>query len=73
MTFQVKAFILFIQNFPPQILHWDVNNWDTKQNHTAQRTAQAISGLLFCADLCENSITSYNYLNKIKPYQNLYT
>ena len=54
---QVKVFILFIQNFSPQILHWDVN-WDTKQNHRAQRTAQAISGLLLCADLCENSVTS---------------
>ena len=50
---QVKAFILFIQNFSAQILLWD-----TKQNHMAQRTALAISGLLFCADLCENSITS---------------
>ena len=60
MKLQVKAFILFIQNFSPQILHWDVN-WDTKQNRIAQRTAQAISGLLCCADFCENS-TAWNWI-----------
>ena len=41
------------EEFSAQILLWD-----TKQNHMAQSMAQAIRGLLFCADLCENSITS---------------
>ena len=47
-------FDLFV-NFVYQILSLGIF---LDENHKVQRTAQGINGLLFCADLCGNSITS---------------